>query len=79
MAVLPRCHKLWRSHNWLLFCCVSVLCCTLQVYVHTNNHAGYYPGAKTIDLKLLFDPEVSMAALQAPGPSLSCARIHFWR
>jgi hypothetical protein len=28
------------------------------VYIHSNNHAGYYPGAKTIDLKLLFDPEV---------------------
>jgi hypothetical protein len=32
--------------------------CFLQVYIHSNNHAGYYPGAKTIDLKLLFDPKV---------------------
>jgi rhodanese-related sulfurtransferase len=28
-----------------------------KVYIHSNNHAGYYPGAKTIDLKLMFDPE----------------------
>lgn len=33
-----------------------------QVYIHSNNYAGYYPGAKTIDLTLLFDPEV-----RAPG------------
>jgi hypothetical protein len=32
---------------------------SLQVYIHSNNHAGYYPGAKTVDLKLLFDPKVS--------------------
>lgn len=31
-----------------------------QVYIHSNNHAGYYPGAKTADLKLLFDPQVSL-------------------
>jgi hypothetical protein len=30
----------------------------VQVYITSNNHAGYYPGAKVIDLKLLFDPEV---------------------
>lgn len=29
-----------------------------KVYLHVNNHAGYYPGAKQIDLKLLFDPKV---------------------
>lgn len=28
-----------------------------KVYVHVNNHAGYYPGAGQIDLKLLFDPK----------------------
>lgn len=28
-----------------------------KVYIHANQHAGYYPGAKTIDLKLLFSPE----------------------
>lgn len=27
-----------------------------KVYTHANNHAGYYPGASTIDFKLLFDP-----------------------
>ncbi|WIA16691.1 hypothetical protein OEZ85_013349 [Tetradesmus obliquus] len=28
-----------------------------KVYIHAGHHAGYYPGAKTIDLKLLFSPE----------------------
>lgn len=28
-----------------------------KVYTHANNHAGYYPGAVTIDFKLLFDPK----------------------
>lgn len=28
-----------------------------KVYVHVNNHAGYYPGAGQIDIKLLFAPE----------------------
>ncbi len=28
-----------------------------KVYVHPANHAAYYPGAKPITLKLLFDPE----------------------
>jgi NADPH-dependent 2,4-dienoyl-CoA reductase/sulfur reductase-like enzyme/peroxiredoxin family protein/rhodanese-related sulfurtransferase/TusA-related sulfurtransferase len=28
-----------------------------KVYVHPANHAGYYPGASQISLKLLFDPE----------------------
>lgn len=28
-----------------------------KVYTHANNHAGYYPGATTVDFKLLFDPE----------------------
>ncbi len=27
-----------------------------EVYLHPNQHAGYYPGAQTIHLKLLFDP-----------------------
>lgn len=27
-----------------------------KAYIHPLNHAGYYPGAETIDLKLLFDP-----------------------
>lgn len=27
-----------------------------QIYVHAANHAGYYPGAAPISLKLLFSP-----------------------
>jgi NADPH-dependent 2,4-dienoyl-CoA reductase/sulfur reductase-like enzyme/rhodanese-related sulfurtransferase len=27
-----------------------------KVYVHPTNHAGYYPGAQAMTLKLLFDP-----------------------
>ncbi|MCE5278762.1 MAG: DsrE/DsrF/DrsH-like family protein [Planctomycetaceae bacterium] len=27
-----------------------------KVYVHPSSHAGYYPGAHTLSLKLLFDP-----------------------
>ncbi len=29
-----------------------------KVYTHSTQHAGYYPGAGAIDLKLLFCPEV---------------------
>ncbi len=28
-----------------------------KVYVHPSSHAGYYPGAKPLSLKLLFSPE----------------------
>ena len=28
-----------------------------KVYVHPASHAGYYPGAAQMSLKLLFDPE----------------------
>jgi NADPH-dependent 2,4-dienoyl-CoA reductase/sulfur reductase-like enzyme/rhodanese-related sulfurtransferase len=28
-----------------------------KVYVHPTNHAGYYPGAEAMTIKLLFDPE----------------------
>ncbi|HJN08959.1 MAG TPA: FAD-dependent oxidoreductase [Pirellulaceae bacterium] len=28
-----------------------------MVYVHPSNHAGYYPGAEQMTLKVLFDPE----------------------
>jgi peroxiredoxin family protein/TusA-related sulfurtransferase/rhodanese-related sulfurtransferase len=28
-----------------------------KIYVHPSNHAGYYPGASPISLKLLFDSE----------------------
>lgn len=30
------------------------------VYVHGYDHVSYYPGATTIDLKLMFDPETEM-------------------
>lgn len=30
---------------------------TDKVYVHPNSHAGYYPGATPIHLKLIFSPE----------------------
>ncbi len=28
-----------------------------KIYVHPGDHAGYYPGATRVSLKLLFDPE----------------------
>jgi rhodanese-related sulfurtransferase len=28
-----------------------------KVYIHPANHAGYYPGAEGMTIKLLFDPE----------------------
>lgn len=28
-----------------------------KIYVHPMNHAGYYPGAEAMTLKLLFDPQ----------------------
>lgn len=28
-----------------------------KIYIHSNNHASYYPGATQISLKLLFDPK----------------------
>ncbi len=39
-----------------------------KVYVHPTNHAGYYPGAQTMTLKLLFDPETGkVLGAQAVG------------
>lgn len=38
------------------------------VYIHPQNHVGYYPGAKTINMKLLFDPETGrVLGAQAVG------------
>ncbi len=37
-----------------------------KVYLHPANHAGYYPGAENMSLKLLFDPN-SGAILGAQG------------
>lgn len=44
--------------------CCRLLLFLLQVYVHVNNHAGYYPGAGQIDMKLLFDPKVCVCELR---------------
>ncbi|MEX0979025.1 MAG: FAD-dependent oxidoreductase [Pirellulales bacterium] len=39
-----------------------------KVYVHPANHAGYYPGAETMTLKLLFDPQTGkLLGAQAVG------------
>jgi NADPH-dependent 2,4-dienoyl-CoA reductase/sulfur reductase-like enzyme/rhodanese-related sulfurtransferase len=39
-----------------------------KVYVHPTNHAGYYPGAQAMTLKLLFDPETGkVLGTQAVG------------
>lgn len=38
------------------------------IHVHPNNHAGYYPGAAPIAMKLLFDPETGkILGAQAVG------------
>ncbi len=39
-----------------------------KVYVHTASHAGYYPGAEVVSLKLLFSPETGkVLGAQAVG------------
>ncbi len=39
-----------------------------KIYVHPNNHAGYYPGATPITLKLLFEvPSGIVLGVQAVG------------
>jgi NADPH-dependent 2,4-dienoyl-CoA reductase/sulfur reductase-like enzyme/rhodanese-related sulfurtransferase len=39
-----------------------------KVYVHPANHAGYYPGAEQMTLKILFDPETGkLLGAQAVG------------
>ena len=35
-----------------------------KVYIHPTHHAGYYPGAEAMTLKMLFDPRV--------GPGAGC-------
>lgn len=37
------------------------------IYVHPNSHAGYYPGAKAIAMKLLFNDEGRILGAQAFG------------
>ncbi len=38
-----------------------------KVYLHPNDHAGYYPGAAAIHLKLLFAPDGRVLGAQAVG------------
>jgi rhodanese-related sulfurtransferase len=41
-----------------------------KVYLHPTHHAGYYPGAERMSLKLLFDPESGkILGAQAVGAS----------
>ncbi len=41
-----------------------------KAYIHANNHAGYYPGARPITLKILFDPtDGRILGAQAVGES----------
>ena len=38
-----------------------------KIYLHPNDHAGYYPGASSIHLKLLFSPRGTILGAQAVG------------
>ena len=39
-----------------------------KIYIHANHHAGYYPGANVLALKLLFEPETGkVLGAQAVG------------
>jgi len=39
-----------------------------KIYVHPSNHAGYYPGAEAMTIKLLFDPVTGrVLGVQAVG------------
>lgn len=38
-----------------------------KIYVHPNNHAGYFPGATPVSMKLLFDAEGHILGAQAVG------------
>ncbi len=40
-----------------------------KIYLHPNDHAGYYPGASSIHLKLLFSPHGQILGAQAVGKS----------
>jgi len=47
-----------------------------KIYVHPNNHAGYYPGAEPITLKLIFEPPNGrILGAQAVGGSGTDKRI----
>jgi NADPH-dependent 2,4-dienoyl-CoA reductase/sulfur reductase-like enzyme/rhodanese-related sulfurtransferase len=46
------------------------------VYIHPRNHVGYYPGAKTINMKLLYDTGSGrVLGAQAIGPDGAERRI----
>ncbi|EMR03325.1 FAD-dependent oxidoreductase [Cesiribacter andamanensis] len=48
----------------------------LTAHIHPNSHAGYYPGAKPLALKLLFSPEDGMLfGAQAVGEKGADKRI----
>ncbi|MFX1595949.1 MAG: FAD-dependent oxidoreductase, partial [Promethearchaeota archaeon] len=47
-----------------------------KVYIHPNNHAGYYPGSEPITLKLIFEvPNGKILGAQAVGGSGTEKRI----
>lgn len=37
------------------------------IHIHPNSHAGYYPGASTIDMKMTFNEEGKILGAQAVG------------
>jgi len=48
-----------------------------KVYVHPTHHAGYYPGAEAMTLKLLFDPQTGrVLGAQAVGGAGVDKRIY---
>lgn len=47
-----------------------------RVYLHPGNHVGYFPGAKPIHMKLLFDPENGrILGVQAIGEADVARRV----
>ncbi len=48
-----------------------------KVYVHANHHAGYYPGARPMSIKVLFDPTTGrILGAQAAGTQGVAGRIN---
>ena len=45
------------------------------VHLHPNQHAGYYPGAHPLHLKLIFAPDGRVLGAQATGPEGADKRI----
>ncbi|NLP44916.1 MAG: FAD-dependent oxidoreductase [Peptococcaceae bacterium] len=37
------------------------------IHIHPSSHAGYYPGAKTINIKMIFAPDGKILGAQAVG------------